>query len=86
MRKIYKYELERTDAQYIHLPIGYKMLAVKIQNDRIFLWALVDNNNPIYHAYIRIFGTGNPIEDESNLEFIDTVEDSSFIWHIFEEK
>ena len=86
MRKIYKYELERTDAQYIHLPIGYKMLAVKIQNDRIFLWALVDDSNTSVKVKIRIFGTGNPIEDESNLEFIDTVEDSSFIWHIFEEK
>ena len=93
MEKIYKYKLEITDYQIIDLPKNAKILSVMSQPpaygeviDSLYMWAGVDDDNPIEPRRIRIFGTGNPMAYEHKLKFIGTVSmnSNSLIWHVFE--
>lgn len=91
MNTIYKYNLEITDRQYIHMPDKYKILSVQEQNGLLTMWAIVDTNQPTSGAQIHIIGTGNPIDEPDKLfeywEFIDTVQSNNgLVWHVFDNK
>ena len=93
METIYKYELSVIDFQIIDMPKGAEILSVQIQpsafggdSDRLFLWVKIDTSNELEPKRIRIFGTGNPMEYEHELNFIGTVQmnNYSLVWHVFE--
>jgi len=86
MKKIFKYELEATGLQEVEMPKGAKILSTKIQYGRIYIWALVDEDNTTQKKTILLAGTGHPISSEHNLKFIGTVQGGQFVWHIFEKK
>jgi hypothetical protein len=84
MKKIYKYSLEVTTYQVIYMPRGAEILSAQIQNGSIQLWAIV---NPVADPALReiyIFGTGHTIPSTTPLTFIGTVQESFYVWHIFE--
>lgn len=87
MKTIYKYALLGTTSQNLTLPDGSKILSVKEQNDKIVLYALVDNQKPETENYsIIIYGTGQPIDDvfEYGYEFLDTVKVyEKLMFHVF---
>ena len=83
MQKVYKYVLDFDDYCNVILPVGYKLLDVKVQNGNPVLWALV-NPNEIHSKIVRfrIAGTGHPIE-ENELGYVATFEYNELIFHVF---
>lgn len=87
---IYKYHIRITDVQTCKLPAGAQILSVKMLNEQLFIWAIIDVNEA-YKEYreIRILGTAHPIAPEELIgyQFLDTIVDQrepgTLIWHIF---
>lgn len=88
MKVIYKYRLDITDCQNILLPKDSALLSVKMQHGTMCLWALVDTSNPVEYQEFYVIGTGNPIPEKviKNANFLSTVLDGSFVWHVFVKK
>jgi hypothetical protein len=87
MNTIYKYPISNTDKQTIQMPRGALILTAGMQENDIYLWAQVYDNNPMADRQIEIIGTGFPIEENEAigyLSYINTVFDGAFVWHIFE--
>lgn len=87
MKKIFKYQLGIIGWQEVELPIGAKILSVQMQHEKLFLWALVNEDKRKEKREIVLAGTGHPIEDTDDLKFLGTVQemDGDLVWHIFEE-
>jgi len=85
--RIFKYELlDRTNE--VDMPAGAEVLTVQIQHDKICLWAKVDPTARTEKRVFVVYGTGHPIEDDSNLSYIGTVQmaGGTLVWHVFEKK
>ena len=89
MKKIFKYELtEQTEGIVkVELPTNAKILKVAFQNGRLCLWAIVDDGNKLTEKRtIMIYGTGEPIEENTEtLKHLDTIFQDIYVWHIFEQ-
>lgn len=80
--KIYKY-----DAEDKLFPVGAKFLSAIIQYGRIVVYAAVDENAELEYRRIFSIGTGWEMEDNflDNVEFIGTVKQDPYVWHVFVE-
>lgn len=90
METIYKYALELEDEQIITLKRGAEILSAQEQNDQLVLWALVDPDRQDEKVKFYIAGTGNPLPFPGPYtrylyEYIDTVQQGRFVWHIFQD-
>lgn len=88
MKTIYKYPIEITDEQIILMPAGAIMLTVQVQNGNPFIWAMVDTEARMEDVPIRVHGTGHPICESSNLEYIGTFQSmygGNLVFHVFKE-
>lgn len=84
MIKIYKYGIEERGCQIVKMHSDYNILDMSIQDEKIFLWAIVDTEKPIVDVQIEMFGTGHTIDNLEGLKYIRTVHWSPFVWHFFE--
>ena len=86
MKSIWKYPLlNAKDHQTIQMPVGAQILCLQTQRDVPYLWVLVSPENPRRDRFIRIFGTGHPVDDHSGrLKYIGTYQETAFVWHVFE--
>lgn len=84
-KRIFKYELS-VDGTNISMPVGAEILTVQSQNRTLCLWALVDPEAAKEIRYFEVFGTGHPIGYDAGVsrEYIATVQDGGFVWHVFE--
>jgi hypothetical protein len=84
--KVYKYPLVMADDQHIELPRGAGILCVKIQNGTICLWALVNPEARKEKRTIAIRGTGHPIDDDFEHNYLGTVmtHEMQLVFHVFE--
>ena len=86
MRKIFKYPLEITDYQTIEIKSPAILLSVVEQNNKIVMYALVDDFEYDIPVDIMIIGTGNPIRNDiDSYKFLGTVSlmDGRLIFHVF---
>lgn len=72
------------DAAPFLIPAGARVLTAQIQAGAITLWVLVDPSRPTESRRFRISGTGWDLPFPS--EYIATVQDGPFVWHVFEDK
>jgi len=88
MDTIYKYELQITSAQNIEMPIGAQILSVGDQENRVFVWALIDDEADNEKRHFELITTGSIIEpvDVGKRAFIGTFQFSNvgFVGHVFE--
>lgn len=89
MKKVvYKYKLQLTKViQEVVLPLGAQILCIKMQNDELCMWALVDPDQTYNEVVkIRCAGTGHEITEDA--EYIDTVMllDGELVFHFFKVK
>lgn len=87
-REIWKYELDITDRQDVSMPKGAKVLAVQMQREAVTLWAEVDPQAKREPRHFRIFGTGHPMPLQTmgyEDVYIGTVQERSFVWHVYEQ-
>ncbi len=86
MKQIYKYKHVAVAINItLNIPEDAKFLSLQMQNSFLCFWFLVNPENHKKRRYFRIFGTGWDFDD-SHLEYIGTVQDGSFVWHVFEER
>jgi hypothetical protein len=81
MKRIYKYELEENS---VEMPIGAKILSIQMQNNRAYIWALVDTDAECEFRYFVMIGTGHDFPQVDAFTYINTIQDGRFVWHIFE--
>lgn len=86
--KIFKYQLEVTGSQNIKMKRVEKFLDVKVVENKITLWAIVDENTIERFYNFSIIGTGEQItEDIEFMKYLGTVildtPIDSFVWHVF---
>jgi len=81
---IWKYELQITDYQTIHMPELAEILCVQVQLGRPHLWVLVHSGKKKEPRKIAIHGTGHDIPPGER--YIGTVQTNqgSLVWHVFE--
>lgn len=86
MRKIFKYEVSIGDRQPAPWPSEGEVLSIQMQGEKICAWVAIDPDLADASGYnLHVYGTGHPIEDRSSLIYLATVQDGSFVWHIFRE-
>lgn len=84
---IYKYPLEIKTWQSLNLPKGYEILTIQIQRGIPQLWAMVDPSKEVEIVTIEFIGTGQPITDECDRKYINTIQSyDGLVWHVFENK
>lgn len=89
MKKVvYKYKLQITKViQEVVLPLGAQILCIKMQNDELCMWALVDPDQT-YNEVVKIRCAGTGYEITEDVEYIDTVMllDGELVFHFFKVK
>ena len=86
MKSVWKYPLPLAERQIVEMQANAKIVFVGTQGDQICIWALVDTEQVKEPRTFVIFGTGHQISTSARaLEYISTVQQSIFVWHIFEE-
>jgi hypothetical protein len=88
MRTIWRFDVNVTDRPCLtNVPVGATFLHVAEGDryaDQLTVWAIVDDAAPLEVRYLRVHGTGNPI-DEAPGRHLGTFASGSFVWHVFEE-
>ena len=88
MKTVFKYKIEVVDRPTVDMPRNGKILHVGEQghDNQLFVWALVNTEEPMVTRRFRIFGTGHPVEVDGRGQFIGTVQMKvGLVWHVFEE-
>jgi hypothetical protein len=92
MRKIYKYQLETTDIQYLKIPriietdtFKEQVLKIDTQNGIPCIWCLVDTEEEERNVSIRTVGTGNPMPLLSKDNYLGSyiLHDGRLVFHVF---
>lgn len=87
MHKVYKYELNFNDTQYISLPYGTEILSVGNQFEKLCMWVKFNTDEEMLFEFkIYVIGTGNQIPLPSkNINFIGTVMfgGGKEVYHVF---
>jgi len=65
------------------MPNGARVLSVQMQHGDPTLWALCNPNERPTERTFEIMGTGQPFE-WCEREFVGTVQNAGFVWHVFE--
>lgn len=87
MKTIYKYPINlTTEKQRLCLPENSQLLSVQMQNEKLCVWALIDESQPMSMVRFHIFGTGDNLPDDLNAVFLGTVQDGIYVWHVFYER
>ena len=87
MKKIYKYQLSLLDKHswFLNVKSFVKVLSVINQGGVITVYIAVDESlSSAKSVEFSIVGTGNPADKEmKDFTFLDTIEMSPLVWHIF---
>lgn len=81
---IWKFPLQTQDVQRVPMPAGAKVLFVAMQDEVITLWAHVDPTAPLIDRLLAVVGTGNPCPTLDEANYLGSVLDRIFVWHVFE--
>ena len=86
-KAIWKYDVG-VDEFSLEMPKGATILSAQLQRDSAVMWAMVDPEAPKETRHFVTIGTGHPISNPDQLEFIDTFQAQSgyLVIHVFEVK
>lgn len=80
---IWKFPLALTTSQEISIPADFKILTVQEQAGQLCLWAEVMPTVAARKLTIYITGTGRYIPDDPHAEYIGSVQQNNFVWHVY---
>ncbi len=83
MKVVYKYNLGLGPNE-ITLPKDSKIVAFRMQEGKMCIWAVVYTMQPEEVRRLNVRGTGQELFD--NEEHIATLQDPPYVWHLFEEQ
>jgi hypothetical protein len=83
-RQIWKYNVQVSDeAQVRTIPRGGKIVHVDLQNGVPTFWVdIPDVDGPLEQRVFVVRGTGHWVE--RSVEYVGTIPDAPFVWHLFE--
>ena len=87
--KIFKYLILPSNVkQKIMMPMNAEVLSFQMQNQQLYIWALVDPDNEMEGRLFCVFGTGHEIVLDGEEKYIGTAQmmGGSLVWHLFEER
>lgn len=81
----WKFQLETTDMQVVEMPADAEILCIQAQFEAPCIWALVSPDAPKAPFVFEIFGTGHPVPEDGNREYIGTYQLSggALVFHCF---
>ena len=86
---IYKYPISLAGSHKVikvKMPFGAQLLGVQVQNERIVVWAAVNEDVEIVTRRFWVLGTGWRIPEGIALRHLKTLtDDDGYVWHVFEE-
>lgn len=86
MKKIFKYHLPISDHIEVRLPEGAEILCVQAQGGEVYLWAVVNPEEPMdVVTSILCRGTGHELTGKEG-RYLGTAQqfNGALIWHFFE--
>lgn len=85
LQVIYKYEIPVIgEAFELDLPIGHAICDINQQNDKLYLWVLINPDAPKQSLKLMVVGTGWVMQDCSNMWFMKTIHmPNGLVWHLF---
>lgn len=86
MKRIFKYELIVANHSKLCLPAGTKILSVQTQQDKVCLWAVVDESQEdLCLLDIFMYATGQNVSDKDleDKRFAGTVQLGELVYHVF---
>lgn len=86
LQVIYKYEIPVIgEAFELDLPIGHAICDINQQNDKLYMWVLINPDAPKQSLKLMVVGTGWVMQDCFNMWFMKTVHmTNGLVWHLFE--
>lgn len=91
MKNIFKYELPISLKPIIEMPFDAEILSIQMQNGKLQIWAIVDDEDNLVSRQFYVLGTGHGFPNEveyamnaGQFKHHSTVQSGSLVWHIFE--
>ncbi len=87
MKTVWKFELTplRSDEVEVKMPGGARLLGAGVQDQRFFVWAVVDPEVPVIVRKFVIHGTGHPMIPEAAFaSLVDIVFMGPLVFHVFD--
>lgn len=82
MKSIWKFPIENVGSNAISMPRHSSIIHAGLDaEDRMSIWAAVDPSDPVMEVEILVVGTGIDLPHVG--DFIGTVIDAPFVWHVF---
>lgn len=86
MKKIFKYQIPIARKIRLDFPVGGKILTFQMQNGIPTIWILIDDEKVSWTHFFSLYPTGEDTEIYSDNEYIGTVIDREFVWHLFHDR
>lgn len=83
MRKIFKYQVSEL-GRPVMMPSGAHILSAGMQNDSVFVWAIVNPDYPLVKRRIRVYATGEELGYHTG-KFVGTVFLDWLVYHVFDQ-
>ena len=88
MQVIYKYPIATARRTLVLMPVAAEILSANVKARQIYVWAKVNTQYLLRERTFYVLGTGHtfpaPGDYMGPLEFIDTVHDRQYVWHVFD--
>ena len=86
MRRIFKYALKIEEYQQLSMQKGAHILAVMVQDGRLYLWADVNDAEGLCTRNFAVRGTGHPFPEipSTTQLYVGSVIMGHFVWHVYE--
>lgn len=84
---IFKYPIPIIDGIIeCKVPRNFRYCDIQVQDNKIYMWCLINNNEKIITIKLRVFGTGHKIDNPEDYEYLKTVQldNGDLIFHVFE--
>ena len=82
MKTIYKYSAH--SGAPVPMPIGAEIVSADVRDGKITIWALIDTEAETEQRRFIYVGTGFDVSELESTQYIGTVFDGPFVWHVFE--
>ena len=82
-RVIYKYALGQGRYTTLHMPAGAVIISCKAKEGVVYVWAVVDPEQPRVERKVGVVGTGWMFDDADSV-YVGTVHPGAFVFHVFD--
>lgn len=84
MKTVYKYPISYDDVFKLELPVNAKVIHIAMQHGSPCMWVQLDLEMTRALRSFVVVGTGQRVP--ANSEYVGSVMDGIFVWHIYELK